>query len=129
LHTDIEKQLHESHASIESAHKQRRKILCKDQPFTLLAYFYWAQVKAAMGQEEQAERMIKEVISDAGVNVGEEHTAVLSAKTHHARVLVKLDDVRQKRYSYLDPQANNIAELLMRMAITQMELQRCGFWP
>jgi hypothetical protein len=68
-------------------HEQRIKILGKDQPYTLLAYFYWAQVKAAMGREEQAERMMQEVISTAGINVGEEYTAVLSAKTHHVESL------------------------------------------
>lgn len=85
-----EEHLLESHERMKFVHDQRRKILGREQPYTLLAYFYLAQLKAAIGQQEQAEGMMKEVISTAGINVSEEHTAILSAKAHYAQLLVQL---------------------------------------
>jgi tetratricopeptide (TPR) repeat protein len=89
----IEEHVRKSHERMKFVYEQRRKVLGKEQPYTLLAYFYWAQVKAAIGTQEEAEeaeKMMGEVIATAGINVSEEHTVVLAAKAHHARLLVQL---------------------------------------
>ncbi|KAF2430668.1 hypothetical protein EJ08DRAFT_697146 [Tothia fuscella] len=87
---NMDAHLVKSHERMEFVYDQRRRLLGREQPYTLLAYFYWAQVKAACHQQEEAERMMREVISTAGVNVSEEHTVVLAAKAHYARVLTQL---------------------------------------
>ena len=81
-----EEQLLESHEKIKFVLEQRRKILGKEHPYTLLASFYLAQLKSALGQHREAERMIREGLSVAERNLGEEHTGVLAAKVSCARL-------------------------------------------
>ncbi|KAM7208047.1 hypothetical protein V8F20_001593 [Naviculisporaceae sp. PSN 640] len=80
----------ESHDHMELVLTQRRKQLGKEQPYTLLATLYLARVKSALGQHDVAERMMREGIPIGERNLGEDHTGVLSAKAHYARVLIQL---------------------------------------
>ena len=83
-------QLLQSHERIEFVLEQRRKVLGKEQPYTLLASLYLAQLKSALGQHREAERMIREGLPVAERNLGEEHTAVLAAKASCARLFIQV---------------------------------------
>ena len=80
---------------MEFVHEQRKASLGKEHPYTLLAYFYLAQLKSAIGQHAEAERMVRWGILIAERNIGEEHTAVLMVKTHYARILVELGRLQE----------------------------------
>lgn len=67
---------------------QRRKTLGKEQPYTLLAICNLARVKSAMGRHDKAATMMREAISIAERNLGEDHSGVLAGKVHYAQVLV-----------------------------------------
>lgn len=82
--------LFESHERVKFVLEQRRKILGKEQPYTLLASLYLAQLKSALGQHREAERMIREGLPAAERNLGEEHTAVLAAKASCARLFIQI---------------------------------------
>lgn len=81
-------QLLESHERIKFVLEHRRKILGKEQPYTLLASLYLAQLKTALGQHREAERLIREGLPVAARNLGDEHTAVLAAKASCARLFI-----------------------------------------
>ena len=85
-----EQDLYKSHERMQFVLEQRKRILGKEQPYTLLATLYLAQVKAALGQYEEAERMIREGLPIAERNLGEEHTAVLAAKASYARLFIQM---------------------------------------
>jgi tetratricopeptide (TPR) repeat protein len=85
-----QEQLFESHERIKFVLEQRKKILGKEQPYTLLASLYLAQLKSALGQHREAERMIREGLPIAERNLGEEHTAVLAAKASCARLFIHI---------------------------------------
>ena len=82
--------LFESHERVKFVLQQRSKILGKEQPYTLLASLYLAQLKSALGQHREAERMIREGLPVAERNLGEEHTAVLAAKASCARLFIQI---------------------------------------
>jgi tetratricopeptide (TPR) repeat protein len=73
--------------------EHRRKTLGKEQPYTLLAICNLGQVKLAMGNHEDAARIMRKAILIAERNLGKVHFGVLAGKTHYAQVLV-----HQKRY-------------------------------
>ena len=85
-----EEQLFESHERIKFVFEQRKKILGKEQPYTLLASLYLAQLKSALGQHREAERMIREGLPIAERNLGAEHTAVLASKASCARIFIQI---------------------------------------
>ena len=85
-----EEQLLQSHERMQFVLEQRKKTLGKEQPYTLLATFFLAQLKSALGNHREAERMIREGLPIAERNVGEEHTAVLAAKASYARLFVRM---------------------------------------
>ena len=85
-----EEQLLKSHERMKFVLDQRRKILGKEQPYTLLAIFFLAQLKSALGQHREAERMIREGLPIAERNVGEEHTVILAAKAHYAHLFIRM---------------------------------------
>ena len=89
-HPNSEKHLGESHERMKFVLEQRRAVLGKDQPYTLLATFHLALVKSAMGQHEEALRIITEIIPIAERNIGKDHSAIIAAKCHYARILVEL---------------------------------------
>ncbi|KAI2630921.1 hypothetical protein GGR54DRAFT_176744 [Hypoxylon sp. NC1633] len=88
-----EKHLPECHEMMTFVLDQREKILGKEQPYTLLAICNLGRVKSAMGQHEQAARIMKEAVEIAERNLGENHFGVLAGKTHYAQVLAN-----QRRY-------------------------------
>ena len=80
----------ESHERMKFVLEQRKERLGKEHPYTLLATLYLAQLKSEMGQHAVAERMIREGLAIAERNIGEQHTAVLAAKSAYARILVRV---------------------------------------
>ena len=80
----------QSHERMKFVREQRLKTLGKEHPYTLLTVFYLAQLKSTMGQQYEAERMMRELIPVAESKVSEGHTLVLALKAHYARVLVRL---------------------------------------
>lgn len=108
LYPRSEEHLRESHERMKFVLEQRRQRLGKEQPYTLLATFYVAQLKAALGQHDVAVKMISDLLVIAGRNVGEQHTAVLGAKCQYGRILIEmgqfekaeviLRDVAQKKH-------------------------------
>ena len=92
----------ESLGKMQFVLEERRKILGKEHPYTLLAYFYFAQLKSALGKHEEAERMVREGITIAERNIGEEHTAVLMVKSHYARILVELGRCQEAEKIFRD---------------------------
>lgn len=84
-----EQHILESHERMKFVLEQRKERLGKEQPYTLLATLYLAQLKSAMGEHDVAENMIREGLAVAGRNLGEEHTAVLAANAHTPGILFK----------------------------------------
>ena len=82
--------LFESHEMVKFVFEQRRKILGKEQPYTLLSSLYLAQLKSALGQQGEAEKMIREGLPAAERNLGEDHAAVLAAKASCARLFIQI---------------------------------------
>jgi tetratricopeptide (TPR) repeat protein len=69
--------------------EHRRKTLGKEQPYTLLSICNLGRVKSAMGQHDEAAKIMREALTIAERNLGEDHFGVLSGKTHYAQVLVR----------------------------------------
>lgn len=82
--------LPECHDQMDFVLKQREKALGKEHPYTLLAICNLGRVKSAMGQPEDAVRIMKQAVDIAERNLGENHYGVLAGKTHYAQVLVNL---------------------------------------
>ncbi|KAL9103669.1 MAG: hypothetical protein Q9187_008982 [Circinaria calcarea] len=85
---------------LEAAHEmmlqvleQRTKKLGKEQPYTLLAICNLARIKSALGDMDEAERLMRATLPIAERNLGENHFGTLSGRVHLAQVLV-----RQERY-------------------------------
>jgi tetratricopeptide (TPR) repeat protein len=78
------------HEMMTFVRDQRKKLLGKEQPYTLLAICNLGRVKSAMGQHNEAAKIMKEAIPIAERNLGVEHFGVLSGKMHYAQVLVHL---------------------------------------
>ena len=79
-----------AHEMMEDVLRRRREMLVKEHPYILLAIAHLGRVKSAMGQNEEAARIMREALSTAERNFGEDHFGVLSGKTHYAQVLVQL---------------------------------------
>ncbi|RDW80348.1 hypothetical protein BP5796_05046 [Coleophoma crateriformis] len=73
--------------------EQRTKQLGEKQPYTWLAKCNLGGVKGAMGELEEAERLISSLIPMAVAHLGEDHLGVLAGKNELSRVLMK-----QKRF-------------------------------
>ncbi|KAI1777835.1 hypothetical protein F4818DRAFT_326973 [Hypoxylon cercidicola] len=80
--------LPECHERMDFVLRQREKALGKEHPYTLLAICNLGRVKSAMGQPEEAAKMMKRAVDIAERNLGENHYGVLAGKTHYAQVLV-----------------------------------------
>jgi len=79
---------------------QRKKTLGKEQPYTLLAIGNLARVKSAMGQHDEAATMMREAISIAERNLGEDHSGVLAGKVHYAQILVNQGQYEKAEYIF-----------------------------
>lgn len=75
-------------------YEQRKERLGKEHPYTLLSWLFLARVESAVGNNKEAEKIIRQGLEVAERNIGSQHLAVLMAKCIHAEVLVKL-----KRFS------------------------------
>ncbi|RDW69224.1 hypothetical protein BP6252_08244 [Coleophoma cylindrospora] len=73
--------------------EQRTKQLGEKQPYTWLAKCNLGGVKGAMGELEEAERLINSLIPMAVAHLGADHLGVLAGKNELSRVLMK-----QKRF-------------------------------
>ena len=73
--------------------EERRKQLGKEQPFTLLATANLARIKAALGQTNEAEDLLRTALRIAGRNLGENHNGTIMGKIWLAQVLLA-----KKRY-------------------------------
>lgn len=73
--------------------EQRKKILGKESPYTLLAICNLARIKSALGKNSEAEEDMLAALPIAERNLGGDHIGVLAARMHLARVFV-----RQQRY-------------------------------
>ncbi|KAF4628455.1 hypothetical protein G7Y89_g9692 [Cudoniella acicularis] len=82
--------LDECHEMMTFVLGHRRKTLGKEQPYTLLAICNLGRVKSAMGNHDEAARMMKDAIEVAKRNLGDDHFGVLAGNTHYAQVLVHL---------------------------------------
>ncbi|KAK4200058.1 hypothetical protein QBC40DRAFT_280756 [Triangularia verruculosa] len=91
---NLGERLRQSRTDLTFVHEQRKERLGKEHPYTLLARLFLARVESAVGNNKEAEKIIREGIEVAERNIGPHHLAVLMAKCIHAEVLVKL-----KRYS------------------------------
>ncbi|KAL2135287.1 hypothetical protein VTI74DRAFT_9167 [Chaetomium olivicolor] len=85
-----ESHLAECHEMMTFVLEQRKKILGKEQPYTLLAICNLGRTKSAMGQHAEAAKIMAEAVVIAERNLGEDHFGVLAGKTHYAQVLVHL---------------------------------------
>lgn len=83
-----EEYLSECHERMEFVLKQREKSLGREHPYTLLAICNLGRVKSAMGQPDEAARIMKPAVDTAERNLGENHFGVLAGKIHYAQVLV-----------------------------------------
>ncbi|KAK0748429.1 hypothetical protein B0T21DRAFT_356540 [Apiosordaria backusii] len=86
----LSKRLLQSRTDLTFVYEQRKERLGKEHPYTLLARLFLARVESAVGNDKEAEKIIREGIEVAERNIGSEHLAVLMAKCIHAEVLVKL---------------------------------------
>ncbi|TAQ86299.1 hypothetical protein B7494_g5375 [Chlorociboria aeruginascens] len=83
-----EHHLAECHNMMTFVLEHRTKALGKEQPYTLLAMCNLGRVKLAMGQYDEAARYIKEAVTIAERNLGEDHFGVLAGKMYYAQALV-----------------------------------------
>ncbi|KAI1768962.1 TPR-like protein [Hypoxylon sp. FL1150] len=87
--------LPECHDQMDFVLKQREKVQGKEHPYTLLAICNLGRVKSAMGQPEDAARIMEQAVDIAERNLGENHYGVLAGKPHYAQVLVKLNQFEE----------------------------------
>lgn len=85
--------LEAAHEMMQQVLEQRKKKLGKEQPYTLLAICNLARIKSALGDMDEAERLMRATLPIAERNLGENHFGTLSGRVHLAQVLV-----RQERY-------------------------------
>jgi tetratricopeptide (TPR) repeat protein len=70
--------------------ERRKENLVKEHPYILLAIANLGRAKSALGQHEEAARIMKDALNIAERNLGEDHFGVLYGKTQYAQVLVHL---------------------------------------
>ncbi|KAI0122394.1 hypothetical protein F4814DRAFT_458068 [Daldinia grandis] len=88
-------QLIQSHDHLNFIAKQRRETLGREHPFTLLAILHLARLKSSLGKHEEAKKIMDENLKIAVRNHGEDHIAVIAAKTHYANILVELNQYEE----------------------------------
>ena len=71
----------------------RREQLGKEHGYTLWAICNLARIKSALSHHDEAEKELRAALAIGIRNFGENHLAILAARTHLANILV-----RQKRY-------------------------------
>jgi tetratricopeptide (TPR) repeat protein len=69
---------------------QRKKLLGKEQPYTLLALCNLGRVKSATGNHREAAKVMEEALPIAERNLGVEHFGVLLGRMQYAQVLMHL---------------------------------------
>ncbi|KAK4175850.1 hypothetical protein QBC36DRAFT_330574 [Triangularia setosa] len=87
---NLGERLLQSRKDLTFVYEQRKERLGKEHPYTLLSRLFLARVESAVGNDKEAEKIIREGLEVAERNIGSEHLAVLMAKCIHAEVLVKL---------------------------------------
>ncbi|RFU23738.1 hypothetical protein B7463_g12601, partial [Scytalidium lignicola] len=85
-----EESLAESYKRMAFVYEQRKERLGPEHPYTLLAILYFARLKSALGQHQEADTMIRDGLKIAERNFGKYHIALLMVKTIHAEVLTRL---------------------------------------
>ena len=84
------KHLPKSLQDMAYVYEQRKKILGKEHPYTLLSTLHIARLKSALGQHEEAECLIREGLEVADSNIDPKHIALTMARTIYAEVLTHL---------------------------------------
>lgn len=79
---------------IEQVVYERNRKLGKEQPYTLLAILFQARIKDAMGQSEDAEKLIRSIVTIAERNLGMNHGGTLLGKAYLSQTLV-----HQRKYT------------------------------
>jgi tetratricopeptide (TPR) repeat protein len=85
--------------------ERRREMLVKEHPYILLAIANLGRVKSALGQHDEAARIMRDALNIAERNLGEDHFGVLYGKTQYAQVLVHLG-----RYEEAEKMFHNVVE-------------------
>ncbi|KAI1653470.1 hypothetical protein F4813DRAFT_399857 [Daldinia decipiens] len=88
-------QLLQSHDHLNFITKQRQETLGEEHPFTLLAILHLARLKSSLGKHEEAKKIMDDNLKIAIRNHGEDHIAVIAAKTHYTNILVELNQYEE----------------------------------
>ncbi len=83
-----QKHLAESPEMMTYVFEKREEMQGKEQPYTLLAICNLGRVKSAMGQHDEAARIMEPAVAIAERNLGENHYGVPAGKANYAKVLV-----------------------------------------
>ena len=97
-----ERHIFESHERMRFILEQRKERLGKEQPYTLLATLYLAQLKSEMGQHDMAERMIRDGLVIAERNLGAEHVGILASRLAYARILARVGQLEEAEKIFRD---------------------------
>jgi tetratricopeptide (TPR) repeat protein len=83
----------EAHELMEEVVAKRLKLFGREAPFTLIAQSNLAYVKHAMGDDVEAEKIIRRGLIIADRNLGEDHLGVMASRRRLAEILTA-----QKKY-------------------------------
>ena len=98
--------LRSAHATMDQVLEERKAKLGKEHPYTLLAFCNLARIKNALGNSDEAEKIIHDKLPIAERNLGDKHLGVVAAKVHLGQVLV-----RQKRYVEAETMFHDLMQL------------------
>lgn len=83
----------------------REKKLGKEQPYTLLATCNLARIKSALGQNNEAEKLMRHALPIAQRNLGKDHFGTLAGEVYFAQVLA-----RQQRFGEAEDMLVHVVE-------------------
>ena len=106
--------LEKAHQLLLAVHERREKKLGKQHPLTLWALANLARVKSALGENEEAEAMIRFGLEIAEQNLGVLHIGPLYGKLYLGQVLC-----RQQRYQEAEDNWNLIIKQYQKLGSSQ----------
>ncbi|KAL8995820.1 MAG: hypothetical protein Q9188_006721 [Gyalolechia gomerana] len=98
-----------AHDTMIEVSEERKSRFGKEHPWTLYAICNLARVKSGLGDNEEAEKLMRTALPIAQRNLGENHYGTLSGQAHLGKVLVRkgrlddaealfLDAIKRQRY-------------------------------
>jgi tetratricopeptide (TPR) repeat protein len=111
--------LADCHEKMQFVLEQRKKLLGKEHPYTLLALCNLGRVKSAMGRHDEAIKLMQQALYVAERNLDADHFGVLAAKTYYAQALTHHGQVEE---------AEKVLNAVAEKRQYKKASARCGTW-